>query len=501
MMMNKRYLTRRSFLLAAGALAAAACSGADTAPENSRSTVTTRRRSTGRLSVNDGTSEILPPPPGEVSRVVVIGAGVAGLAAARALHLSGVEVTVLEGRDRVGGRVHTSDLRGTPVDLGAAWVHDGDQSPLLSFLTATDIDLLPARAVDLVLGAPVFDRSTGQFPDTDLAAELLTALARFSDAVPALAADRGNAITVSEAITSLTAGTSPEARAALEGLLAIYDGRDTSDLGLASFTDFFLGGGPELNDVFPKGGYRRVVDSLADGLDIRLSVAARTVTSDAAGVAVTTDDDEELKATHVIVTVPLGVLKAETVRFDPPLGQPKKRAIERLGFGSFEKVALTYASPVWQLDGPTNVVVADAARRAWPLLLDLSAWYDQPVLVGIAVGRHAADLATKSEHERMDELAGLVRELSGETTATPLDGVASAWTIDPFAGGCYSSVARNSSTAEFADDLMALSEPHGRVLFAGEATHQQSSTVDGAWLSGIREAKRLLQQDSAPILA
>lgn len=96
--------------------------------------------------------------------VVIVGAGVSGLVAAQALHRAGVDVVVVEGRDRIGGRTHTIDVDGVPVDLGASWIHDGAGSPMLGFVDSLGIERMPAVNAAIALNAAVFDRTSGAYP-------------------------------------------------------------------------------------------------------------------------------------------------------------------------------------------------------------------------------------------------------------------------------------------------------------------------------------------------
>ena len=205
--------------------------------------------------------------------------------------------------------------------------------------------------------------------------------------------------------------------------------------------------------------------------------------------------------THAIVTVPLGVLKAGSVAFDPPLPERHQEAVDRMGFGAFEKVALAYERPVWQVDGaPTHLTVVDRGRTRWPVVLDMSAWYGTPVVVGMAVGESARALAARSEAERVDALHDVIRAIADPTlrdrsagprpTGRPTRSCSVATRTSP----------SDSDPAQQAEDVAALSTPHGRVLFAGEHTSTAgTSTVDSAWLTGIREASRLLQRSPVPL--
>lgn len=451
------------------------------------------------LRMDDGDRLIPSAAPGDPERVIVVGAGVAGLVAARALQLSGVDVIVLEGRDGIGGCIRTVDVAGTPVDLGAAWVHDGTGSLMLPFFRHAAIDVLPARAPTW---SPTRQCSIERpAPNPDIAArlDLDAALGAFATRGETLAALAGNEVTVDEAVRRLVPGAGSAANT-LNALLSIYDGEDTGRLGLANFTQFFFASGLADDDKFPAGGYRTMIDALADGIEVRTRTVAEAVVAHGDGVTVRTTGGE-FEGSHVVVTVPLGVLKAGTIAFDPPLSADKQTAVGRVGFGAFEKVALAYDRPIWHVDGPTNLVIADTTSRAWPLILDLSAWYGGATVVAITTGDHARAVAAMPEADRVAEVHDLVCQVGVPGTPDPVDSATTNWTSDPLVLGCYSNVARNSDALEFTGDLVELGRPHGRILFAGEATHPTaSSTVDGAWLSGIREAKRLLQMPDVPVL-
>lgn len=486
MMMNNWGLSRRYFGTLAALAAVVGC-----APP--------RRPGPDGLSVDDGNGDLPAPVPGDPGRVIVVGAGVAGLTAAAALRAAGVDVVVLEARDRIGGRTWTHDLDGTPVDLGAAWVHDGDRSPLLPLLAAGDIPLLPAKAFDLIADAAVLNRSARTYPDDALAAETGRALAAFDTAGAELARRRGDTSSLDQALADILAGYTPAARDVVNALLAIFDGVDTDDLGLATFASFYFGQEPTLNDKFPRGGYRRLVEALAADLDIRTSRPVSAITASGDGVTVTTPTGL-VTGSHVIVTAPLGVLASGGISFTPDLPAARTVALDVLGVGAFEKVALAYAEPVWQRAGHRHIVVADP-RRSWPLVLDLSTWYDRPVLVAIAVGRQARTLATRPEADRIADAAGVLTDIAGSAAPAPTAAVATSWTSDPYSLGCYTYLRRGSTADRVSEAVDALTRPVGRVLFAGEHTSLDGlAVVDGAFLSGVREAKRLLRTPSITLL-
>jgi monoamine oxidase len=436
---------------------------------------------------------------GPIERVVVVGAGVAGLVAARALHLAGIDVVVVEGRDRIGGRTHTIDLEGAAVDLGASWIHDGDGSPMLPLLDALGVERMPASNTGIALGASVLNRVNGTFPDVESRHALSSAMAGLVMSAPRFdQVDPG--ADLNQALGQLLGAVDPNVRNTLGALIAMNEGKDAHEVDFRTFAAQLLAGAADHADVMPHGGYGGVVEHLAGGLDIRTAEPVWRIAQDRNGVTVSTPS-AMFAGTHAIVTVPLGVLKAGTLEFDPPLPIAHAEAIERVGFGVLEKVVLAYERAVWRIDGkPSHVTIVDAPRPHWPVILDLSAWYGVPVVVGFASGECGRTLAALPEAERVAALHATVCEVGGSGTPDPIASAATNWATDPFLMGCYANIASGTDLSRHAADLTTLATPHGRVLFAGEHTCERgTSTVDSAWITGIREASRLLQRQHVPL--
>ncbi len=443
--------------------------------------------------------ELPAPVAGPAERVVVVGAGIAGLVAARALWLSGVDVVVVEARDRIGGRTHTIDFAGAAVDLGGSWIHDGAGSPMLPLVDALGIERLPASTTGVALGASVLNRVDGAFPDVDARAALTGAMAGLVMSGGNIG-DLKSGVDLDQAMSELLATTDPNVRGTLGALLAMNEGKDADEVDFATFASLFFSGAAEHEDVMPRGGYRPVVEHLADGLDIHTAQPVLRIEQGPDRITVHTSTDT-FTGTHAIVTVPLGVLKGDAIEIDPPLPLAHADAIRRVGFGALEKVALAYEQPVWQVDGnPTHITIVDAPRPEWPVILDLSTWYGVPVVVGLATGDHARALAVRPEAARVAALHDTIRAIGGPDTPDPIASATTSWATDPFLLGCYANIAPGTDPAQHVADLAALATPHGRVLFAGEHTCERgTSTVDSAWITGVREASRLLQQREVPL--
>ncbi|GAT11754.1 monoamine oxidase [Mycolicibacterium novocastrense] len=189
-----------------------------------------------------------------------------------------------------------------------------------------------------------------------------------------------------------------------------------------------------------------------------------------------------MTADRVIVTVPLGVLKADAIAFDPPLPQPKRDAIGRLGFGLLNKVVLAFDQPFWPRTRPMIGLVGPdqpVSDLVNGLLLS-----DKPILIGLRSGQAAWS------REALPDGDAVAQVINALDAPEPTRSIVTRWGTDPYSLGSYSFIAVGSSP----DDMSALGEPVGeRLLFAGEATNPEFfGTVHGAYLSGIREADRIL---------
>jgi polyamine oxidase len=454
------------------------------------------------LRVDDGNREVPPAATGTVKRVVVIGAGIAGLTAAKALQSAGIDVVVVEAKNRIGGRTHTINIGGGSADLGAAWVHTGPESPLSPILQFGQIGLLDAKVTEMYRKATYLDLPAGSLADAQLVSEFRDALQRFDRGVAELAGTPGGALlTLEEGIDRLMPDVRLMVRRTMGRFFASFEGSTASEINLVSFADFYVNQALLEQDQFPAGGFRRLVDTLAHGLDIRVSSPVLQIRDTGLGVEVVTQS-ELLNATHAIVTVPLGVLKAEAIGFTPSLSAGKQHAISTIGFGVFEKVALAYGQQFWPPSASGAFIIADEATGQWLSLLDLGHWQQQrPILVAVTTGAHAMDMMSLPPAQRAGKVSEIIRRAFGAGTPDPLSFAVSNWYGDPFTRGSYSNVPLGVDGEAIDDAVATLSEPHGRVLFAGEATSQDAlAVVEGAYLSGVREAKRLLQTVDVAIL-
>ncbi len=451
------------------------------------------------LPYDDGSDRIPEGITRPVERVVVVGAGIAGLAAANALANAGVPVVVLEGRDRIGGRLHTADVGGSPIDLGGSWIHSPLGNPLTAWAEQLGVE---RRLADLYDGNTGVALGAGRLADERFRPLLELAFEHFGEVLEGLAADLPPDAPVVTAIDRFVAaqrasGLDPADAPLLRTLVldAVESGASgpADDISLAGYpTNGLFYEGSDFGD-FPLGGYRRLYEPLARGLDVRLGRVVTTVTLRDGAVAVAVADGEVFEATHALVTVPLGVLKAEAIRFDPPLPDDRRAAINRLGFGQLEKVALRFEHPFWTEAGAPHITALPADGTQVPvIIMGLDRIVDEPAVIAFAFGSRVGILADVPAEVAVARVLAVMAAAVGGQVPRPTAWARTSWGADPFSRGAYAYLRPGSSH----DDLDELGRPlGGRLLFAGEATGSaRVGFADGAFSTGIREAKRLLGQ-------
>lgn len=435
--------------------------------------------------------------------IIVVGAGMSGLCAARALHDSGRSVVVIEARDRLGGRTWTDSVGRAQVDLGGAWMHGIGETPLRAVADAAGLQYSP----QLLEPDDYYDGQRGERPHFVAGLQILGIVEEYDPEELDASADPRASVAdgIQEFLRSREQELDPTMAAwvqfALEELHSDEAGRMDRQSLVGGYDAEWpwnqTFGDVDDEDYVIDGGYRMLVDFLADGLNIRLNSPVTHIEHNEDGVVVRTQE-ESLAGSHVIVTIPLGVLKANAIEFVPPLPVDKRRAIERTGFGVYEKVILSYDENFWSSSiGVTSYFAGTGVDRAWPLFIDMSEFAGAPTLVCLYSGHFG-----QKTQDTLDDAAivagatAAVAELCGESIPEPVASFVTRWRSDPFARGSYSYA--SIDTLEGDRDLLAA--PVGeRLLFAGEATSAAVyATVDGALTSGLREARRLVPDATIP---
>lgn len=421
--------------------------------------------------------------PGQGKRAIVIGAGFAGLAAARRLTDHGFDVVVLEARRRIGGRVWTDRSLGAPVELGASWLEQQDLNPLTPLARQLGLQLLTSDFESTAL----YDRNGERF-DQDELDELLEDLDDLLDRVEVVAKKSLRDLSLGAAIQQDLASRKlgGDDRREFDWALGTLVWEYAAELERLSLRHYDPDPATETDDLTVGGGYDRLADRVARGLTIRYEQEVARVECRRDKIAASTRR-ERFEGDLAVVTLPLGVLKAEQVAFDPPLAERKRAAISRLTMGQLNKVALHYPKRFWPGDVQFVGRVSDEASgfrhfvNEFPLT-------GQPLLTAIAAGELAQALEARKNAEIVADAQRALRRIFGSGIPEPVGHRITRWGADRWARGAYSCVPVGGS----GDDFDALAEPASeRLLFAGEATHRRfPATVHGAYLSGLREADR-----------
>ncbi|KAL8189056.1 hypothetical protein R6Q57_029317 [Mikania cordata] len=521
-------------------------------------------------------------------RIVIIGAGMAGLTVANKLYKSGVkkgafELCVVEGGNRIGGRINSSEFGGDRIEMGATWIHGIEGSPVHKI--AQEINSFeseqPWECMDGFPDDPITIAENGYVLNSSLVdpiSDLFNNLMNFAQGKKKLIGDgieigigtdfgrNGNSSVGSFLKKGLESYWKLESRNETEGvfgcgewnrksleeaIFAMHENtqrtftaaNDLHNLDYLAESKYIMFPGEEVTIA---KGYSSIIESLASVLPsgvVQLNKKVNIIEwqpesvmgimgniqggNSSRPVKIHFLDGTSMSADHVVVTVSLGVLKAGifnndsgVFQFKPPLPNHKIEAISRLGYGVVNKLFLKLSPdynpsinrfPFLQMvfHKPDHQVKNPKIPRWIRRTTSLSPIYEKSsVLLSWFAGEEALELESLPDEVILDEasttISSFLSHIEGNGNVKFDKVLKSQWGNDPLFMGSYSYIATGSSIADM--DTVAEPMPNStvfgstsgspqlQILFAGEATHKTHySTTHGAYLSGIREANRLLQ--------
>ena len=442
-------------------------------------------------------------PPKEKKDIIIIGAGIAGLAAAKTLNDAGHNITIPEASGRYGGRIQTVEMPDYKADFGASWIHGIKGNPLYELAIANAITTKPTFYNPSYLydidGEEIAESEweTAEsllnklielaYENTDISLETLLDL--MTDDISAL----------SEKMQRVFYGA---VRSEIEIPYAV-DAPDISAKALIT-NDSFPG-----NDVIFPDGMQQIVDVLAEGLNINYNEFVTKISYGSDKVFVYTKVSDEIdskrsckachhntsasalnhtsvyKADKVIVTVPLAMLKNNNIVFEPELPEKKIAAINSLGTGTMNKVFLRFENNFWEEDGYFFQLLKEDYSKSIEFFSPAPTG-NKNILVAVFAGQHARSIEKTDNALLQEQIMTELKTMFGDTIPEPVEIQKTQWHTNKYSLGSYPHLKPGADLT--ACDIIA--EPlNDKVFFAGDAcSSKYMATAHGAYISGIKAA-------------
>lgn len=466
-------------------------------------------------------------------RIAVVGGGISGLTAARQLRSFGLSVRLLESSNRFGGRIHTdTETFEKPVDVGAMLIIGTLQHPLAVLAEQVDAELHVIEAASK--DCPLYDLDGTRVSKEDDARASYEFNAILDDTNIFRRQNAGtqkiNKFSLGEAFCMFQQRRQQARITKRERIRAVGGKKDKEDFfdeGLFNrllywhVANLEYGCAGDINSlslvswdeddphllrgdhVLLKSGYQPLVDGMAEGLTRNVKMGS-PVTSIVvqnwfypdqqeyrSTVEIGFEDGSEIdEFDAVVVTVSLGVLKKNKIRFDPPLPPKKRMAIEKLGWGGLVKVALKFEVPFWRREEMWGILRETADTRGeFYMMWNLEPCTGENVLIGM-VAEPSASLFEYEDDKFIQEYAMTVLRRQYPLAPDPVAVHVTRWARDPNIGGAYTCMSVGSS----ADDYSTIAAPYENIFFSGEHTCREYPTTSAAaFVSGLRAAHEVIQ--------
>lgn len=415
----------------------------------------------------------------EKPRVIVVGGGISGLAAAKKLQGAHVDVKVLEAQDRLGGRLRTDRIGELTFDEGASWIHGPQGNPLSALADSAGVTTFLTKDESIV----VYNNHGEKYNQNLLEQE----------------EEKYN-----EILEEIGGKKTPSVSDYLKKHYPKYESNRLWRYMFSAFLEFDTGGDIdklssrffyddkafEGEDLLVTNGYDKIIDYLSEGLQIELNTWVSHIDYSQDEIQIKTNQGV-FKADYVIVTVPLGVLKKKGIQFNPPLKSKTQKAIGGLEMGSVNKFICVWDTVFWDAD-KQYIGYTPEEKGKFNYFLNLNKVdSNKKALMTFTFGDYSEQVEGFTDREVVDNIMDQLKVMYGDSIPEPLLMKRTQWNSNPFTYGAYSFVGIKGKSSFY----KKFKQPKSTHLyFAGEHTSKPyRGTVHGAYLSGIREADRVLK--------
>ncbi len=412
--------------------------------------------------------------------VLIIGSGISGLAAAKKLKDKGFTVIVLEAQEKIGGRLRTDRSMGIAFDEGASWIHGPNGNPITKLASQAGANTYLTDDDNLA----VFDNNGTGYSDTFLDSQYT----QFENALKAVRSAGTKQQSFQTIFNSLypTQANNRLWKYMLSAYLEFDTGGDISKLSSKHFYDDEAFSG---KDVIVTNGYDKVANLLGQGLDIRLNSSVTEINYNETKSLVKVNGNS-IEADYVIVSVPLGVLKNNSIAFKPTLPVSKLSAIQNIQMGNVNKFLFIWGKPFWDKN-IQYIGYTPETKGKFNYFMNMMKFLPTTNgLMTFAFGDYATFTETMSDTQIISDVMAQLKTIYGNSIPNPTNMLRTKWGQNINTFGAYSFATNGATSADF--DTMATEINH-KLFFAGEHTERDyRGTVHGAYLSGIREADKII---------